>query len=538
MGFFNPTTGKYQLDDPAVSPSATPVVAVAQPQEVVPEWKKKTKEWVDNGNGKWTHGSEIRDSKPTTTKGDKITTIHKNKDASGQEYYYDEKTPNARFDSFPEFKFIRTDPSYDIVVDYNPFRITDEQLNRYFEKLKADGMQKKLPFPLPERKYTTQTFLQTYDYHFKYGLYKDTTNFTNKISELEANIKGIRPTLPKVFPITKAIEHYKNMIELLKQKNYIYFPHIEFTAKGCFLMEEEVQEQALVTAAAKPTYKISAYTKPVFTALTTAKNNDYKLSGDTFSTAEQETTYNAGDPEYKFYYEIKFNSCIGECGIIELQYLVIRNIMTMDDEKINTSGIDKEGKQIQKWKVDITGNNSIMIVNSGTVNSTSEVIKVPDEAMQHFDDFTKAGVKPILLRDLLLKITEGIPYKVMLVNNYRRNVLEMLYFFSDANNSKIENIKPPVFNMKQMAENIFTFFDLGAKSALKQMPAVDNSPENYITGGGIRKQPQNVRIFLDRLKRMYNRYIRRNNKRTKKKRPKKNKTHRKRKHGIKKSKKN
>jgi hypothetical protein len=70
------------------------------------------------------------------------------------------------------------------------------------------------------------------------------------------------------------------------------------------------------------------------------------------------------------------------------------------------------------------------------------------------------------------------------------------------------------------------------------MPAVDNSPENYITGGGIRKQPQNVRIFLDRLKRMYNRYIRRNNKRTKKKRPKKNKTHRKKKQGIKKSKKN
>jgi hypothetical protein len=112
----------------------------------------------------------------------------------------------------------------------------------------------------------------------------------------------------------------------------------------------------------------------------------------------------------------------------------------------------------------------------------------------------------------------------------------MLYFFSDRKNNKVEDIKEIKPNTLDMAEKIFSTINGHAMGKLKSYPTINIAEKNFITGGG--NSMKKVRVFLDRLKKMYNRYIRRNNKRSKKRQPRKNKTQRKRKNGIKKSRKN
>jgi len=515
----NKKTGdiKFEDDEPVgpptkgyVSPEFIPSAAAASndPDDQITEWFR-----LLNGTWKNLNNGTTQQKKPKTT-------WHKAKDESGKIYYYDEsEEPIKNVDKIPDlFSDDGTNlgPSEDnVILDYNPSSISAEQVEKYKYALGLAD-QDDLPFPLPK---LDEIDLKTYNIHYTKGIYADVTKFNEKVNTLKEKIKGKRTSHPNIIAANQVIDYYNQLVRTIqKEKKYIYFPHIEFTARGCFLIAQDDSEQRL-DESDPIIYKVIAYTQPTF---------DKELEGTTFSSPEDKATYDAGDPEYKFYYAIKFESCIGECGIIQLHYLLIKNIMTETDPAINTSAT----KDHDMFKADLTQFNSILIINSGK-NSIDQVIDPDPDVLKYVDEFEKSKV-PVTKLDAVIK--EDDKFSVIFDNNYRRNVLEMIFFFSDVRNENIDNIKEIKPDLNAFAENLVAVIDKHSRSNLNEYPQINKAAKNYMTGGG--KKPKKLRMFLDRLKRMYNRYVRRNNKRSKKKRPVKKNTRRKKKNGNKKSKKN
>jgi pre-mRNA-processing factor 40 len=505
--YYNEVTGESTWDLPAgaIIKSTESDGSNLQSREVT--------EWLDIGNGQW---QDVKNVGNIVT--EKPGNWHKAKDESGVYYYEDtqEKGEYNRFTKIPDDYYVD-----DIILDYNGVSsISNEQMENFYTTLKEA---EDLPFPLPN--FTNDDELKTYDIHYKKGLYSPDYQklFQTKITEIQTKIAKLRQTRPDVVSLKGAIQYYTELIKKIGEKKYIYFPHIEFNVNGCFLikLDDKNYEDE------EDKYSIVAYTKPTFTG---------ELTNTTFFADEEEQNqadaYDNGNPEYKFSYRMKFESCMGECGIIQLRYLVIRNIMTEKDTNINNSD----------FNVDLSPHNSILIINSGK-NKDGQIIKPDPEVLKYVDEFENSPEfknspenTPVIKFDEIIRKEkdkgEGDQkFSVIFDNNYRRNILEMLYFFSDRKNNKVEDIKEIKPNTLDMAEKIFSTINGHAMGKLKSYPTINIAEKNFITGGG--NSMKKVRVFLDRLKKMYNRYIRRNNKRSKKRQPRKNKTQRKRKNGIK-----
>jgi hypothetical protein len=544
-------TTKWEKKKPGSVASSSPAAAVVFNETPETERELKLTKWIDLGNGQWQNQSTAFITK------EKPTPFHKKRDNSGNTYYYSDS------DGLDDGNHIKievdelSDEVTDVILDYNPSQISADKLKPYYNKLIKTNPEN-LPFPLPEPELEEEQ-LKTYNIHFINGIYKNASVFSNKINELQESIKDLRSERDDVRAVNQRIEFYNNLLKILEKKIYIYFPHIEFSATGCFLIEDipdtdyvEDDSEAPnedIQALNKPKqyksrkYNIAAYTAPTFESKTIAEKYEHnKLSGDAFSNNKKkkisqneqgedietmEDEYEKGSPEYKFFYKIKFNSCIGECGIIQLQYLLIQNIMTESDPTINTTG----------HNINISRNNSILIINSG-VDSNGEIIQPSDDSLEYIKKFEDAGVEITRFHDIIESTEmQNDAFKIMFENNYRRNVLEMLYFYSDNNNVKIEDIKPFKGDMPDMANKLFSAHNAFAATHLNAYPAIVKAPDNFITGGG--NKPKQIQMFLDRLKRLYNQYVRRRNKRTKKRLQKKRTTRRnKNKGGNKKSKKN
>jgi hypothetical protein len=195
------------------------------------------------------------------------------------------------------------------------------------------------------------------------------------------------------------------------------------------------------------------------------------------------------------------------------------------------------------FEADLSKSNAILVINSGKRIGSEEVINPDIDAEEYLNKFEEKGARDaiVTLNDMIEKENEeGVNFSVMFDNNYRRNILEMLFFYSDARNSKIEDLKPANIYMPGVVHQIFNEIDAHVRKSLPALPYHSYGDLSFLPteqmGGG--KKPKKIRMFLDRLKRMYNRYVRRNNKRSKKKRSVKKNTRRKRKNGNKKSKKN
>jgi len=514
----NKKTGdiKYDEEEPVGPPTKGYVIPGSIPSAAASnEPDDQITEWLHLLDGNW---KNLKDG--TTSKEKPNTSWHKAKEESGKIYYYDESEESIKnVDKIPDV-FGENGINYgpiesNVILDYNPSSISTEQVEKYKYALELADKDD-LPFPLPTLE---ENDLKTYNIHYTKGIYADVTKFNEKVNTLKEKIKGKRTSHPNIIAANQVIDYYNQLVQTIKkEKKYIYFPHIEFTARGCFLIAQD-DSDLFPDEAAPIKYKVIAYTQPTF---------DKELEGTTFSSPEDKDTYDTGDPEYKFYYTIKFESCIGECGIIQLHYLLIKNIMTETDPAINTSAT----KDHAMFKADLTQFNSILIINSGK-NSNGQIINPDPDVLKYVDEFEKAKV-PVTKLDAVIK--EDDKFSVIFDNNYRRNVLEMIFFFSDVRNENIDNIKEIKPDLNAFAENLVAVIDKHSRSKLNEYPQINKAAKNYMTGGG--KKPKKIRMFLDRLKRMYNRYVRRNNKRSKKKRPVKKNTRRKRKNGNKKSKKN
>ena len=550
--YFNPVTGESVNDLPEGATVATESVGQ---EEKSNESDNRITEWLylgknNNGQDEWRNISENRTEVIVNKK---PSDWHKAKEKDGKIYYYDDKENiddgEYTHDENPEFYYDEATEKEkaNVILDYNPTQISAEQVNEYFEKLKTinnevdDNGVNILPFPLPDfiEKESEEKDLKTYNIHYINGIYSNPTIFENKIKELETSIKGKREKAPDVIPIITAIGRYKELLETIIKKEYLYFPHIEYTAEGCFLLQEanpgerknkRLNDDAEGAENDPIKYKIVGYTEPTYTT-----SNKYKISGSTFTTNEMQEEYKRGQPEDQFFYKIKFHSCIGECGIIQLQYLLIQNIMTLPKgNKYNTSD----------FEADLSKSNAILVINSGKRIDSEEVINPDSDAEEYLNNFEEKGAKEaiVTLSEMIKKENdEDVNFSVMFDNNYRRNILEMLFFYSDARNSKIEDLKPANIYMPGVVQQIFNEIDQHVRKSLPALPYHSYGDLSFLPTeqqkGGSNK-PKKLRMFLDRLKRMYNRYVRRNNKKSKKRRPMKQNTRRKKKNGNKKSKKN
>ena len=558
--FYNPVTNKSVDNLPAGASLATGSVGQ---EEKLNESDNRITEWLylgknNNGVDEWRNISETRTEVIVNKK---PSDWHKAKEKDGKIYYYDDKEViddgEYTHSENPEFEYDDTTEKEkaNVILDYNPTRISKEQVREYFDKLKDanndvdENNVKILPFPLPDfiDKAREENDLKTYNIHYINGIYSNPKIFEEKITELQTSIKGKREKAPDVIPIITAIGRYKELLETIIKKEYLYFPHIEYTAEGCFLLQEvnpgerkknRSSEDAEGAEDDPIKYKIVGYTEPTYTT-----SNKYTISGSTFSTKEMREEYKKGQPEDQFFYKIKFHSCIGECGIIQLQYLLIQNIMTIPksgkDGKYNTSD----------FEADLSKSNAILVINSGKRIGSDEVINPDPEVEEYLNIFEKKNDEGKNAEDAIVTLSnmikkenqEGVNFSVMFDNNYRRNILEMLFFYSDARNSKIEDLKPANIYMPGVVQQIFNEIDKHVRESLPALPYRSYGDLSFLPTeqqkGGSNK-PKKISMFLDRLKRMYNRYVRRNNKKSKKRRPMKQNTRRKKKNGNKKSKKN
>jgi len=497
--YTNNKTGDTKYDDE--EPQGPPTIGYVS-RNFLP---KKINEWIETANKKWSSNGRIQDSQPTVW--------HKFRKDGKIVFYRDDEDTRAEVSSLPnEILDVISDDKNDIVDD----------VRQLYAELQRGENSKFLEFPLPDLE---EIDLKTFNIHYIKGIYSEkyVALFNEKIKKLKEKIKGLRDGRPGVMQNKMAVKHYGELIDKILKREYIYFPRIPCKLAGCFSITKK-------DGATDDDYEITAFTNP-------------KLNGgsgkfyDNFSSDEYQGIYEVTDPEYQFSYEIGFDSCIGECGIIQLHYLVIRNVMT---EEVSTAGAITNNTKAE-FKADLTLNNSIMIINSGK-GDMGEVIKPTAEALLHLANFEKEipNFKATKLHD----IVDSRPgFGIIFDNNLRRNVLEMLYFFSDQNNGNIDDIKEIKPNMQIVAEKLVSKVDSSTKGFFNQYPGdgfTKNSEKDFLhLGGGVkRNKPKKLRMFLDRMRRIYKRHIRRNNKRSKKKQPKKNKTRRKKKNGIKKSRKN
>jgi hypothetical protein len=95
---------------------------------------------------------------------------------------------------------------------------------------------------------------------------------------------------------------------------------------------------------------------------------------------------------------------------------------------------------------------------------------------------------------LYIYYVNGICYLCCIGDIYVQNILEMLYFFSDRKNNKVEDIKEIKPNTLDMAEKIFSTINGHAMGKLKSYPTINIAEKNFITGGG--NSMKKVRVFL------------------------------------------
>jgi hypothetical protein len=321
--------------------------------------------------------------------------------------------------------------------------------------------------------------LTGYNIHLKEpGLYGVNVNYLIETYFKLSNRK------PRNTSIANLMDHFKKIIDVVFPSalsngdlipSYYYLPNKTFMSSGEFSIKKEGGRYVMDKYHIKDIFAVVAENEK---SSTIEKIEDINLDKDKFegnstSIREDENI----DLNDKFLYEIKFDVCQGECGIIRLHYLSIQNL------------------PLTESSVPFSENNSILIVNKIDAVLSDEHAKELLEIHQESNSI-------VFLETLL----QDENFKLLNDNNFRRNLLEIFNFWEDADldTPSEDDLKDRELDMKGLASNILSKYDAGIKSGLKRTGAI---PSGELHGGS-----SHVKKYFSTLRKMYMNYMKRNRK--------------------------